>query len=198
MDAAQIAQYARGAGLTGDSVATAVAVALAESGGNPRAHNAVPPDNSYGLWQINMLGSMGPARRKQFGLQSNEDLYDPATNARAMAAISNGGKNWTPWTTYTRGSYLAFLPQARAAAGNTTGGTDSSATPVTNTSDLGNVNKALFTLTNRGIWVRTGLFLSGAVLIVIALFAILGDGKLSTGSKKLIKAGTFVVTKGRV
>jgi hypothetical protein len=41
----------------------AVAIALAESGGNPAAHNPVPPDDSWGLWQINMRGHLGPVRR---------------------------------------------------------------------------------------------------------------------------------------
>lgn len=98
---AQIEMYARSAGLSADRAKVAAAIAMAESGGNPRSHNPVPPDNSYGLWQINMLGSMGPTRRKQLGISSNEELYDPAVNARAMAQISSGGSNWQPWATYT-------------------------------------------------------------------------------------------------
>lgn len=105
----QIAMYARAAGLSGGSVDIAVAVALAESGGNPRAHNPVPPDNSYGLWQINMLGSLGPDRRKKLGITSNSALFDPAVNARAMSLISSKGTNWTPWSTYTNGAYKKHL-----------------------------------------------------------------------------------------
>src|SRR3982750_492240 len=63
------------------------AIALAESNGNPTAHNAVPPDDSYGLWQINMRGKLGPARRQAFGIQSNTELFDPTKNARAMKKI---------------------------------------------------------------------------------------------------------------
>lgn len=105
----QIAMYAQAAGLTGAAVDTAVAVALAESGGNTKAHNAIPPDDSYGLWQINMLGSMGPERRRKLGISSNSALYDPAVNARAMAMISSGGSNFTPWSTYTSGAYRKHL-----------------------------------------------------------------------------------------
>lgn len=104
----QIAMYAQSAGLSPDRAQIAAAIAMAESGGRPTAHNPVPPDDSYGLWQINMIGSMGPARRAQYGISSNTDLYDPAVNARAMAAISNGGKNFTPWSTYTSGAYKKF------------------------------------------------------------------------------------------
>lgn len=112
----QIARHAHDAGFRGDGLTTAVAVALAESGGNTRAHNATPPDNSYGLWQINMLGGMGPERRRQFGLDSNSELFDPATNAKAANRISNDGRSWTPWSTFTNGTYRRHLPAARKAA----------------------------------------------------------------------------------
>ena len=103
---AQIAMYARAAGMPNPDVMSAIA--MAESGGNPRAHNAVPPDNSYGLWQINMLGSMGAARRKEFGITSNEQLYDPVINAKAASRIlkSQGLK---AWSTYTNGAYKKFM-----------------------------------------------------------------------------------------
>jgi hypothetical protein len=105
---AQVEGYARGAGFSGKDLDIAVAVAKAESGWNPKAHNAVPPDNSYGLWQINMLGSLGPDRRKRFGLKSNDDLFDPATNAKAAHGIFTGS-GWKAWTTYTSGKYKDFL-----------------------------------------------------------------------------------------
>lgn len=97
-----------GGGAAGSACDVAAAVALAESGGNPNSHNTTPPDDSYGLWQINMYGNLGPARRQQFGLSSNSQLFDPATNARAMATISNGGRSWSAWTTYTSGRYKDF------------------------------------------------------------------------------------------
>jgi murein DD-endopeptidase MepM/ murein hydrolase activator NlpD len=72
---------------------------MKESGGNPQAHNpnAGTGDNSYGLFQINMLGNLGPARLKQFGLSSNDELLDPAVNARVAFQMSQGGRNWGPW-----------------------------------------------------------------------------------------------------
>jgi Lysozyme like domain len=54
----------------------ATAIALAESGGDPHAHNPKPPDNSFGLWQINMIGALGPDRRQKLGLSRNEELFD--------------------------------------------------------------------------------------------------------------------------
>lgn len=51
-------------------------------------------DLSYGLWQINMIDDLGPARRKQFGLTSNDDLLDPRVNARAaLILLRSSGKN---------------------------------------------------------------------------------------------------------
>lgn len=106
---AQIAQHARNAGVTNPAaLALAVAVALAESGGNPRAthqnsdrHRSV----DYGLWQIN--GYWHPQYDKG-------QLLDPAYNARAMAAISKNGTDWTPWATVANGRYRDKIDVAAA------------------------------------------------------------------------------------
>jgi hypothetical protein len=112
---AQIARTARDAGFRGHNLVIAVAVALAESGGRPDAHNSVPPDNSYGLWQINMLGGLGPERRAQFHLHDNNQLLTPSVNARAAWAVSSHGTNWHPWSTYTNGAYRGHLDAAHRA-----------------------------------------------------------------------------------
>jgi hypothetical protein len=113
--AERIYAYSRGAGFTADEAVTATAIALAESGGRPRAHNPTPPDDSYCLMQINMLGRLGPARRVRFHLRSNTDLYDPATCMRVAYVISAGGSDWTPWATYTRGTYRQYLARSYQA-----------------------------------------------------------------------------------
>jgi hypothetical protein len=112
----QLAQYAYDAGFRGRALTTAVAVALAESSGDPHAHNATPPDDSYGLWQVNMLGSLGPERRAAFDLRSDAELFDPAVNARAAWSISRHGGSWRPWSTYTGGAYRDHLAAAREGA----------------------------------------------------------------------------------
>ncbi|MDA3645651.1 transglycosylase SLT domain-containing protein [Saccharopolyspora indica] len=116
LTAEQIAQHAYDAGFRGENLTTAVAVAMAESSGNTKSHNDTPPDDSYGLWQINMLGDMGPARRKEFGLDSNKDLFDPAENAKAAYEIAGDGKDFGPWSTYTNGAYKKHLDEAEKAA----------------------------------------------------------------------------------
>jgi hypothetical protein len=87
------------AGFSGKRLQTAWAVAMKESTGNARAHNdnSSTGDNSYGLFQINMKGSMGPARLKAFDLNSYEDLFDPQTNARVAFIMSKEGADFGPW-----------------------------------------------------------------------------------------------------
>ena len=87
------------AGFKGEALKVAWAVAMKESTGRPYSHNKnrETGDNSYGLFQINMIDSLGPARRKQFGLSSNEELFDPVRNAKIAYFMSNGGENWSAW-----------------------------------------------------------------------------------------------------
>jgi hypothetical protein len=91
-------------GFEGDKLKQAWAVVMKESTGRPMAHNqnSKTGDNSYGLFQINMIGSMGPARLAQYGLSSNEDLFDPLTNAKIAYIMSEGGNNWSPWNGMTK------------------------------------------------------------------------------------------------
>lgn len=107
------------AGFRGEGLRMAYAIAMAESGGNAAAHNgnAATGDNSYGLFQINMLGAMGPERRKQYGLSSNDSLFDALTNAKVAYRMSNGGTNWSPWSTYKSGAYRQYYGTAGPSGG---------------------------------------------------------------------------------
>lgn len=77
----------------------AAAIALAESGGSTGAFVRSSREYSVGLWQINTLA------HPQYSV---EDMKSPIKNARAAFAISQGGKNWKPWTMYTNGRYRQF------------------------------------------------------------------------------------------
>lgn len=106
------------AGFRGERLETAFAVAKAESNARPKAYN--PPtnntgDNSYGIFQINMIGDLGPDRRERYSLKRNEDLFDPDRNARIAFEMSNNGKDWGKWTTFTGGKYKEFLNDAKKA-----------------------------------------------------------------------------------
>ena len=84
----------------------AAAVSLAENPtGNPKAENH-NTDGSIdrGLWQINST----------HGAQST---FDPLGNAEAAVAISSGGKNWNPWTTFKNGEYKKHLGPSQKGKG---------------------------------------------------------------------------------
>lgn len=102
----QVWQLAVNAGFSSGQADVMTQIAKKESGWYASAHNgnSGTGDNSYGLWQINMLGSMGPSRRRQFGISKNEDLFHPATNAQAARKIYQGS-GYRAWSTYKNGSY---------------------------------------------------------------------------------------------
>ncbi len=105
----QIAQVAYAAGFRGQALQWMTQIAMRESGGNPGAYNpnAGTGDNSWGLWQINTLGSLGPARRKmlqEMGYSGSfEDLKNPLINAKVAFRLSQGGTNFEPWRSRSPG-----------------------------------------------------------------------------------------------
>ena len=103
---------------TEDEAVIMAAIGMAESSGRPLAHNTEGDDNSYGLFQINMLDRpgfmMGEERRGQFGLDSNEQLFDPLVNGKAAKFIYDM-QGFEAWTVYRTGAYLKYLPAAQEA-----------------------------------------------------------------------------------
>lgn len=86
-------------GFEGKSLKTAWAVVMRESRGHPtsRNNNASTGDNSYGLFQINMIGDLGAVRREKFNIEKNSDLFDPVTNAKAAFYMTARGTDWGSW-----------------------------------------------------------------------------------------------------
>lgn len=86
-------------GFSGKDLKEAWAVAKKESNGQPIRFNGNKStgDSSFGLFQINMIGDLGPARRDKFDLNTNAELFNPVTNAQIAFYMSAGGKNWTAW-----------------------------------------------------------------------------------------------------
>lgn len=99
LNAEELVELLQLVGFDGQSTRVAWAVVMNESTGDPLAHNqdASTGDNSYGLFQINMLGRMGPQRREAFGLDANADLFDPVTNAEVAYEMSRGGTDFGDW-----------------------------------------------------------------------------------------------------
>ena len=113
---------------------TAAAIALAESGGNPDAilntaypdrpnyHPPAPgnlPEYSVGLWQINLVAHPS---------YTEAQMLTPTGNVKAALAISSGGINFTPWSTYNSGAYLPHLTGTSGAT-TTAGATGTSTHP---------------------------------------------------------------------
>ncbi len=86
-------------GFKGQNLVEAWGVAKKESNGRPLAFNgnSSTGDSSYGIFQINMIDSLGPDRRDKFELSSNAELFNPVLNAQIAYHMSNGGENWTAW-----------------------------------------------------------------------------------------------------
>ena len=86
-------------GFKGKDLKIAWAIAKKESNGRPIAFNgnSRTGDSSYGIFQINMIGNLGPARREKFKLNSNSDLFNPIINAQIAHHMSDGGKDWSAW-----------------------------------------------------------------------------------------------------
>jgi hypothetical protein len=121
-----IARAALQAGATPQEAAILTSIAMPESSGvaNILNPNRKTGDESYGLWQINMLGRMGPERMRKFGLSSKTDLYDPVTNAKAALQLLRKGGGLRNWTTYTHGKHKPFYSQAANVVSKLTGNPD--------------------------------------------------------------------------
>jgi len=99
LDEVQLKRLLKAVGFEGKALRTAWAVAMKESNGRPKAHNddLSTGDNSYGIFQINMLGGLGDDRREKFDLEKNKDLFDPVVNAQIAYHMTRGGEDWSSW-----------------------------------------------------------------------------------------------------
>jgi hypothetical protein len=93
-------------GFEGNNLKIAWSVVMKESRGHPTSHNQTSStgDNSYGLFQINMIGDLGDTRREKFGITKNAELLDPVTNAQAAFYMTGRGSNFSSWG-YGPGAY---------------------------------------------------------------------------------------------
>lgn len=101
-----LAVLAAAAGWDGSDLVIAVAIALAESGGQADALSFNPNGTSdEGLWQINSAHG-----------NPMSCTLDPRCNAElAFAIYEADGRSFRSWTTYETGRHLAFLERAKAA-----------------------------------------------------------------------------------
>ena len=139
LSVSQMVDLAKQAGFDENQAAIMGAIAAAESSGDTRAHNpnANTGDNSYGLWQINMLGNMGSERRRQFGIENNEQLWDAATNAKAAKNVFDQ-QGFDAWSVYKSGAYKQFLGTAQESTGNVEASKDETDGKVVEKSSISN------------------------------------------------------------
>jgi hypothetical protein len=176
-------------GLAGEAQRIAVAIALAESGGNTDAVG--DGGKSIGLWQIHT----------GFNPQFDRGmLRTPEYNARAMMALSGGGRNWQPWSVYKNGSYRQYMnqagsltpalaPEGSPQAGLLDAGAGAAgAVAGVIASPLKAVGNLVGILTDPSWWKRLGVGLGGFLLLAVAGFLLLRElalpsvGKLTKGA----------------
>lgn len=125
-----LVKAARAAGFKGQALVTAVAIAMAESNGNPKDIGDInlsePGEKSVGAWQINYRPSRDVVAGKTNPVRDPTKNLDLLNNAKAAYIISGGGTNFRPWSTYTSSpssprNYTHWLPVARVAV-NSSGG----------------------------------------------------------------------------
>ena len=107
----QLVELLKAVGFEGKALKTAWAVAKAESNGRPFAFNgnAKTGDSSYGIFQINMLGTLGPDRRDKFDLDLNAELFSPVMNAEIVYRMTKGGTDWSSWSSFNKGAIYKWL-----------------------------------------------------------------------------------------
>ena len=102
-------------GFADELIPLMTAIALAESSGLPYAHNRnqLTGDDSYGLFQINMIDEIGVERRQLLGLNNNDDLFNPRKNFEAAKFIFDQ-QGLSAWGAYRNGSYRDYLASLMA------------------------------------------------------------------------------------
>lgn len=159
---------------TKPQIATAIAVSLAENPGMDSDTNS-PPNRDGSI-------DRGPFQINSHAHAEVPDscAHDLACSAQAAYKISNGYKNWTPWTTYKSGAYKAHLDAVDTPLGGDSG---AFGTGVGSPTNLPNplkgidllataVEKFVEGLFSSSLWFRVGkvvvgLFLGAAGIIIL-------------------------------
>lgn len=199
LTAAEIGAYASQAGFKGDALSWAIAIALAESGGNTQAVGKNSDGSrDRGLWQFNS---------RWHPEISDAEAFNPGTAAKAAYRVSSGGKSWSQWATYKSGAARRQLPAAQTAAtlagtGRVTVPVDSALFGIPTPGDLTGVVKSVGSLASIVItaakwvgnphnWVRVLEVVAGGAVIVIGLhmLAQTGVGGPVAGAVRAVDSG---------
>lgn len=167
--------------ITDSNAVIAVAIALAESGGNTDAVGG-PNSNGtfdYGLWQINSIHN--PAER---------DKHSAASNWLLAWRIAGMGMSWSPWAAYNNNAYKKHLPAAEAAwkgataktiGGNASGKVENAPTHYQIDPDGPLAALAFLNpLFVPGVWARIGMIFVGGLLLLLVAASLMKNGIVNT------------------
>lgn len=184
----QIVEAVVAAGFPRESWPTAVAVALAESGGNSDATNRnTNGSTDYGLFQINSIHA---------DLLSKHVWASPVDNAKMALAISSNGTNWLPWVAYKTGSHRKFVARAQIAIhmkypnGKYYNPSPEEYLGAVPEAVGGGVSGFFGAVMNGHTWVRIALVIVGAALIYLAI--------LQANKGTILSAAKLAITKKAV
>ena len=199
MTRTQIANAMAQAGWPNKAIPLGVAVALAESGGNPNATNHNRNGSTdYGLFQINSIHK---------SILASGTWSNPVDNAKmALRVYREAGNSWRPWVAYKSGSYRKFYNASDKGDGKTKddiqtgideGGIGERRDDIDNASML-----SLGFIGDKAFWTRFGIGLLAAALIVTGVIIVfrqpIGKGvKLATNLTPQGRAAT-VATGGKL
>ena len=97
MDPVEMAQIMLRRKFPKEAIAKMLAISYRESRWQPGARKNDDIEDSFGLFQINMKGNLGPVRRGHYGLSSNEELFDPLMNIKAARILFGDGQGIKHW-----------------------------------------------------------------------------------------------------
>ena len=97
MDPVEIAQIMLRKKFPKEAIAKMLAISYRESRWQPGVRKNDDVEDSFGLFQINMKGNLGPVRRGHYGLSSNEELLDPLMNIKAARILFGDGQGIKHW-----------------------------------------------------------------------------------------------------
>lgn len=178
-----IALVADAAGFDDKNLATAIAVALAESGGD---RDAISITNDYGLWQIN--------KRAHAKLFTQYQWNREADNAKMAKAVWDGA-GWKAWTVWKTGAYLRYKARAERVAKEYIVNKPPPLPEIPN--PLEPLTNLVGFVTNTDNWKRLAYFIFGAILIAIAIWKLSGSPTPSPIKKVNIKRATKIVKGGK-
>lgn len=185
------------AGFRGDGLSKAIAVALAESGGKDIRGYERNSNGTYdwGRWQINEVHKQTVATLQPDikGQRFNPDGYrDGLYIARWAFELSKGGTDWSPWSTWP-GEAARYLPMAVSVTASMTAdewsktplgqavvwtgeavegaveAVGDAAAAVADAVTPDGIGAFFGALTDSDTWVRVGLVLGGAAVVLLAV-----------------------------